>query len=138
MIKNKYLFIFLLILFNAAYGQIPNKIVITYGDLDAESPMNLNCDIINLSRYSCKQLLIDKKKDLNTFQKILNKIRYTSTDYEPDVRIKIEAYYGGKKTTICLGAFNSLINGRPVEYSEELVLYIESMKNKYKSITGKE
>jgi hypothetical protein len=139
MVINRKILILLLLLFNITNGQIPTKVVITYLGLNDESPFNMTCDNIEVSKYSsCSQIIIDNKRDLIKFQKILNKIRYTSTDYEPDVRIKIEAYYKKHKTTICLGAGNSLINGHPVEYSEGLVLYIESMKSKYKSRTGAE
>ena len=129
----------IVLLFNDILAQSPYKIVILHTDLDSETPFAIRCNDVSFSYNSTfKEIIIDRAKDLVKFQKILKKIRFTSTNHEPDVRIKIEAYYKKQKITICMGDGNNLINGRPAEYSEELMLFFDSMKTKYKSRTGGE
>jgi hypothetical protein len=134
---NKIIYIILFLCCQIS-AQIPNKIVILHRSFTAETPFSIRCnDVIFEPNGVFKRIIIDKKEDLIKFQKIINKIRFTSTNLEPDVRVKIEAHYTKYKTTICLDEGNTLINGRPAEYSEGLILFVDSMKNKYKDLTGK-
>lgn len=115
------------------FAQAPNKILLKMINTSKPHPTKINCSCFEAEADSNTIVFtVDRKEDLEKFSKIINNIKPASSKYSPDVKIKLLAYYDNKTTIICCGQFLMSLNDNPVQYSKELVRFIDKMKTKYR------
>ena len=115
------------------FAQIPNKLLMKIVDTKIPHPIKISCcNFETLADSNTIVFTVDRKEDLEKFDKIIKNIKPVSSEYSPDVIIKLLAYYDNKTTIICCGQYLMSLNDNPVQYSKELIRFIEKMKIKYK------
>ena len=108
----RYLFLFsLVLLFCACKAQNCSNIKLTYVDLDIMTPINVNCnDFETLFKSQIKTVVITKKTDIDSINFVLNKLEVDTSNYIPDVRVKLEINSSNKSKIYCLSKMGIFCN----------------------------
>jgi hypothetical protein len=96
-------FITLVLLFSTCNAQNSPAVKLTYVDLDIMTPITVSCNNFEqLFRSQFKTTVIVDKTDIDSILSILNKLEVDTTNYIPDVRVKLEINYSDKSKIYCL------------------------------------
>jgi hypothetical protein len=109
--KNKFMksIIFLIgfyLITNACNAQNSPKIILKYVDLEIVSLGRVNCDNFELLFNSrIKSTEINNNSDIKMISNKLNCLQIDTTNYLPDVRVKIEISSNNEVKVYCLSKF---------------------------------
>jgi hypothetical protein len=130
--SNKIIYLILILCFQIS-AQVPNKILIKSINKNIPQPIKIECSNFEaLADSNTIVFTVDRKEDLEKFSKITKNIKPSSSEYSPDVKIKLLAYYDKETIIICCGEYLMSLNDNPVQYSKELIRFVAKMKIKYK------
>jgi hypothetical protein len=108
----RYLFFFsLVLLFCACKAQNCSNIKLTYVDLDIMTPIDVNCnDFETLFKSQIKTVIIINKTDIDSINFAFNKLEVDTSNYIPDVRVKLEINSSNKSKIYCLSKMGIYCN----------------------------
>lgn len=109
---------------------INKKVVIKYVDYEIMTPFNIGCN--NFTSFfgdEVKTIEIMDNTTINKISTLINKLEEDPEKYYPDVRLTIELINDNKIDTLCMSHLGISLNGKAMKFSDELLNFIETIKN---------
>ena len=137
-VKNsiKYYFTFILLTVNI-HAQCPDRITISLVDFSIERTIGVTCESFD-SEFNGQVSVINvkNKKQITTLYTLLTKLLVDSTNYQPDIRLKMMLFNTEKVIgTLCMSQLGIVYNGVSYHFSEELHAYLSKISSKYRRLT---
>ncbi|MBT0813142.1 hypothetical protein KIH41_17775 [Litoribacter ruber] len=98
-------------------------------DFGITSVFTIKCDNFEYSfQDQIESHIIKDKETISKFENWINSLESDSSDYHPDVRVRITIFYeSGKKDVICMSDLGILYNGKSKKMNFCLLNYLESL-----------
>ena len=117
-----------LLLFIACKAQNSSNIKLTYADLDIMTSIDVNCnDFETLFKSQIKTVEIINKTDIDSINSELNKLKVDTTNYIPDVRVKLVVNYSNKSKIYCLSKMGICSDGIAYILSDKLLETVKKL-----------
>jgi len=111
-----------------------DKAIISFVDLEIESPIHIDCD--SLRSYFGSEVLtlpIDDRPFLDSLATIISNLRPSNKGFTPDVRMVVEMHYSnGGKRVLCMSDIALAFDGKEMEFEPSLLSLLESRTNNTK------
>ncbi len=122
----KNLLIIFTFIFSTCNAQNSYEIKLSYVDLDIMTPISVDCSNFDiLFNSQIKTSTISNKSDIDSIVYFINKLKVDTSDYTPDVRVKLELRQQSKSQIYCLSKFSICHNNKSYFLPVNLIKIIE-------------
>jgi hypothetical protein len=112
----------LMFMIDSCNSQEMIKIKMRYVSLDILTPIEIDCNSFDtLFNNQISTIEIINKEDIDAIQREVKNLKIDTTNYLPDVRVKLEVIYPDSIKVYCLSNFGLSVDGKGYILSDTLL-----------------